>query len=256
MTGPAGTTPVMVPARTGSGLTVGPGDARPRRTGDIIYCNRCGAGPGLAGADRRHERGRAADGGPHRGRRRVGREPARGPRTRSCTPTPGNEHVPRHRVGDEQPLRRLLLHRLAPGYDLATGLGSIRARVRLGARRWTPPPILLVDSTRLDVIGPVDGCCLLDGHRVTFRGLIDTDHGQADRERAGARPHLGRHLPGADERGRRVVGLAVEGDRARHELARRLPRSRGERAGDIAAAQAARAPAAPGSASTSRSRTA
>jgi hypothetical protein len=65
-----------------------------------------------------------------------------------------------------------------PGYDLATGLGSVRAGAFASAlASWAPPPISR-DSTRLRVIGPADGRHLLYGHKVTFRGrLIDTTTG-------------------------------------------------------------------------------
>jgi hypothetical protein len=66
-----------------------------------------------------------------------------------------------------------------PGYDLATGLGSIRAGAFASAlAAWTPPPITL-DTTQLRLIGPLDSHRLIYGRKVTFRGrLMDTTTGK------------------------------------------------------------------------------
>jgi hypothetical protein len=66
-----------------------------------------------------------------------------------------------------------------PGYDMATGLGSIRAGAFATAlAAWTPPPIAR-DTSRLRLIGPPDGHRLIYGRRVTFRGrLTDTTTGK------------------------------------------------------------------------------
>ena len=87
------------------------------------------------GAGRRHERRRAADGCAHRRRRRVGRQAAR---VREPVPLRTGRHgrLPRHRLGDEQPLRRPPLHRQA---RVRPGDGA-RLDPGRGVRRRRSPP--------------------------------------------------------------------------------------------------------------------
>ena len=146
-------------------------DARPRRTGYIIYCNRCGAGPGAPWAP-------------------IGGTSAAAPLMAALT-ADANESAGKQ-LGFANPFLyahagTAMFHDIVsgtnnvfgghrytagPGYDLATGLGSIRAGAFASAlAAWTPPPISR-DSTGLRIIGPVAGRRLIYGHKVTFRGRL------------------------------------------------------------------------------------
>jgi kumamolisin len=152
-------------------------DARPRRTGYIIYCNRCGNGTGAPWAP-------------------VGGTSAAAPLMAALT-ADADESAGKQ-LGFANPFLYAhagggMFHDIVsgtnnifggrrytarPGYDLATGLGSVRAGAFAAAlAAWTPPPVSR-DATQLRVIGPADGRHLIYGHKVTFRGrLIDTTTG-------------------------------------------------------------------------------
>jgi kumamolisin len=153
-------------------------DARPRRTGYIIYCNRCGAGPGVAWAPI----GGTSAAAPLMAALTADADESAGKQLGFANPflyAHAGTSMFHDIVSGTNNLFGGRRYTAGPGYDLATGLGSIRAAAFASAlASWTPPPIS-VDSTRLDVIGPVDGRRLLYGHRVTFRGrLIDTTTGK------------------------------------------------------------------------------
>jgi hypothetical protein len=151
-------------------------DARPRRTGYIIYCNRCGNGAapwapiGGTSAAAPLMAGLTADADESAGTQLGFANPflyahAGGAMFHDILSGTNNLFGGRR-------------YTARPGYDLATGLGSVRAGAFASAlAAWTPPPISR-DATELRVIGPVDGRHLIYGHKVTFRGrLIDTTTG-------------------------------------------------------------------------------
>jgi len=152
-------------------------DARPRRSGYIIYCNRCGNGPGAAWAPI----GGTSAAAPLMAAMTADADEAAGKQLGFANPFL-YAHAGGAMFHDIMSGTNNLFggHRYTarPGYDMATGLGSIRAGVFAYAlASWTPPPISR-DATQLRVIGPADGRRLIYGHKVTFRGrLIDTTTG-------------------------------------------------------------------------------
>ena len=98
-------------------------DARPKRTGYIIYCNRCGAGPGIAWAPIGGTSAAAplmaaltADADESAGKQLGLREPV--------PLRPGrHERLPRHRRRARTTSSAAAATPARPGYDLATGLG-------------------------------------------------------------------------------------------------------------------------------------
>ena len=197
-----------------------PGDARhltrcpPEAHGlhHLLQSLRRRPGPRL-GAGRRHERGGAAHGGPHRGRRRGGGQAARLRKPVSLCPS-RNQCLPRHRYGHEQHLRRPPLHggaglrhgdraRLGPGRSVRHRSRRIRAR---GGDRRCERPARGRPRER-------------QAHRVRTPGHLPRhadrhDHVPADRKRAGAGGDQRGLLPCPHQRPGSLVGEPVEGDPA------------------------------------------
>jgi kumamolisin len=152
-------------------------DARPRRTGYIIYCNHCGSGTGVPWGPI----GGTSAGAPLMAALTADADESAGKQLGFANPflyAHARSSMFHDIVSGTNNLFGGHRYTAHPGYDLATGLGSVRAGALASAlAAWTPPPISR-DSTRLRVIGPADGHRLLYGHRVTFRGrLIDTTTG-------------------------------------------------------------------------------
>ncbi len=201
-------------------------DARPKRSGYIIYCRPLrGRARRRLGADRRHERGGAAHVGPDRRRRRVGGQAAR---LRQPVPLRAgrDERLPRHRLGHEQPVRRQPLYgppglrpgdraRLDQGGHVRNGTGRVRSGG--GVRRLHRPRRRRAARRPADRLR-AQGHLPRDAHR--------HDDVAARRQRGGAGRHQPGHVPRPHERRRRVAGDALEGDPAQPQLARRLPRLR------------------------------
>jgi kumamolisin len=153
-------------------------DARPRRTGYIIYCNRCGNGPGAPWAPI----GGTSAAAPLMAAMTADADESAGKQLGFANPflyAHAGGAMFHDIVSGTNNLFGGRRYTARPGYDLATGLGSVRAGAFAAAlAAWTPPPISR-DSTQLRVIGPVDGRRLIYGHKVTFRGrLIDTTTGK------------------------------------------------------------------------------
>jgi len=153
-------------------------DARPRRTGYIVYCNRCGNGPGLPWAPV----GGTSAAAPLMAALTADADEAAGKQLGFANPFL-YAHAGTSMFHDIVSGRNNLFggrrYTARPGYDLATGLGSIRAGAFATALAvWTPPPISR-DASRLRLIGPPDGHRLIYGRKVTFRGrLTDTTTGK------------------------------------------------------------------------------
>jgi kumamolisin len=152
-------------------------DARPRRTGYIIYCNHCGSGTGVPWGPI----GGTSAAAPLMAAVTADADEAAGKQLGFANPflyAHAGSGMFHDIVSGTNNLFGGHRYTARPGYDLATGLGSVRAGAFASAlAAWTPPPVSR-DATQLRVIGPTDGRRLVYGHKVTFRGrLIDMTTG-------------------------------------------------------------------------------
>jgi pro-kumamolisin-like protein len=153
-------------------------DARPKRSGYIIYCSRCGAGPGVVWAPI----GGTSAAAPLMSALTADADESAGKQLGFANPflyAQAGTGVFRDIVSGTNNLFGGSRYTAHPGYDLATGLGSIRAGTFATALAAYAPAAVSVDSTALDVAGPVDGRRIVYGRKVTFRGtLTDTTTSQ------------------------------------------------------------------------------
>ncbi|HEY3765795.1 MAG TPA: S53 family peptidase [Gaiellales bacterium] len=149
-------------------------DARPRRSGYIIYCNRCGAGRGIVWAPV----GGTSAAAPLMAALTADADESAGKQLGFANPflyAQAGTAVFHDIVSGTNNLFGGNHYTAKPGYDLATGLGSIRAGAFAAALAAYSPAPVSVDSTALHIAGPVDGRQITYGRRVAFRGtLIDT----------------------------------------------------------------------------------
>jgi len=157
-------------------------DARPKRTGYIMYCNRCGAGPGIVWAPV----GGTSAAAPLMAGLTADADEAAGAQLGFANPflyAQEGTAVFHDIVSGTNNLFGGRRYTARPGYDMATGLGSIRAGAFASALAAYSPTAVSVDASALHVKGPVDGRRTLYGHTVTFRGtLIDTTTGRPIRD--------------------------------------------------------------------------
>ena len=153
-------------------------DARPKRTGYIIYCNRCGAGPGVVWAPI----GGTSAAAPLMAALTADADESAGKQLGFANPflyAQAGTSVFRDIASGTNNLFGGSHYTAHPGYDLATGLGSIRAGAFASALAAYVPAAVSVDSTTLTLTGPVNGRRIAYGRKVTFRGtLTDTTTSQ------------------------------------------------------------------------------
>lgn len=153
-------------------------DARPGRTGYIIYCDRCGAGRGIVWAPI----GGTSAAAPLMSALTADADESAGKQLGFANPflyAHAGTGVFRDIVSGSNNLFGGHRYTAHPGYDLATGLGSIRAGAFATALAAYVPGAVSVDATALDAAGPVDGRRIAYGRKVTFRGtLTDTTSSQ------------------------------------------------------------------------------
>jgi len=149
-------------------------DARPKRTGYIMYCNRCGAGPGIVWAPV----GGTSAAAPLMAALTADADEAAGKQLGFANPflySQAGTAVFHDIVSGTNNLFGGRHYTARPGYDMATGLGSIRAGAFAAALAAYAPGAVSVDATALNVAGPLNARRTLYGNTVTFRGtLTDT----------------------------------------------------------------------------------
>lgn len=149
-------------------------DARPKRTGYIMYCNRCGAGPGIVWAPV----GGTSAAAPLMAALTADADEAAGKQLGFANPflyAQEGTAVFHDIVSGTNNLFGGRHYTARPGYDMATGLGSIRAGAFAAALAAYAPGAVSVDATALHVAGPVNARRTPYGRTVTFRGtLTDT----------------------------------------------------------------------------------
>ncbi|MEP6641198.1 MAG: S53 family peptidase [Gaiellales bacterium] len=153
-------------------------DARPKRTGYVIYCDRCGAGPGIVWAPV----GGTSAAAPLIAALTADADEAAGKQLGFANPflyAQAGTSVFHDIVSGTNSIFGGRRYDARPGYDMATGLGSVRAGAFATALAAYAPAAVTVDATALHVAGPVNGRRTLYGHKVTFRGtLTDTTTGR------------------------------------------------------------------------------
>jgi kumamolisin len=153
-------------------------DARPRRTGYIVYCNRCGAGPGVAWAPV----GGTSAAAPLMAAVTADADEAAGKQLGFANPflyAQAGTGVFHDILSGTNSLFGRHDYAAGPGYDLATGLGSVRAGAFATALAAYAPTAVSVDATALTVSRPANGRQIAYGQKVTFRGtLTDTTTAQ------------------------------------------------------------------------------
>jgi kumamolisin len=153
-------------------------DARPKRTGYIIYCDRCGAGPGVVWAPI----GGTSAAAPLMSAVTADADEAAGKQLGFANPflyAQAGTSVFHDIISGTNNLFGGRRYTARPGYDLASGLGSIRAGAFATALAAYAPGAVSVDSSALHLAGPVDGRRIDYGRKVTFRGtLTDTTTSQ------------------------------------------------------------------------------
>jgi kumamolisin len=149
-------------------------DARPKRTGYIIYCDHCGSGPGIVWAPV----GGTSAAAPLMAALTADADEAAGKQLGFANPflyAQAGTSVFHDIVTGTNSIFGGRHYAARPGYDMATGLGSVRAGAFATALAAYAPAAVTVDATALHVAGPVNGRRTPYGHRVTFRGtLTDT----------------------------------------------------------------------------------
>jgi kumamolisin len=153
-------------------------DARPKRSGYIIYCNRCGAGRGIVWAPI----GGTSAAAPLMAAMTADADESAGKQLGFANPFlyaqagTGVFHDIASGTNNLFGGRHYTAH---PGYDLATGLGSVDAGAFATALAAYAPGAVSVDATALQAAGPADGRRIAYGRKVTFRGtLTDTTTSQ------------------------------------------------------------------------------
>jgi kumamolisin len=153
-------------------------DARPKRTGYIMYCDRCGAGRGIVWAPV----GGTSAAAPLMAALTADADEAAGKQLGFANPflyAQAGTAVFHDIVSGTNNLFGGHYYTARPGYDMATGLGSIRAGAFASALAAYAPAAVSVDATALNVAGPLNGRRTVYGHTVTFRGsLTDTTTSQ------------------------------------------------------------------------------
>lgn len=153
-------------------------DARPGRTGYIIYCDRCGAGRGIVWAPI----GGTSAAAPLMAAVTADADESAGKQLGFANPflyAQAGTGVLRDIVSGTNNLFGGHRYTAHAGYDLATGLGSIRAGAFATALAAYVPGAVSVDATALAIAGPADGRQIGYGRKVTFRGtLTDTTTSQ------------------------------------------------------------------------------
>jgi Pro-kumamolisin, activation domain len=153
-------------------------DARPKRSGYIVYCDRCGFGAGVAWAPV----GGTSAAAPLMAGLTADADEDAGKQLGFANPflyAQAGTSVFHDIVSGTNNLLGGTHFRARPGYDLATGLGSIRAGAFATALAAYAPGAVTPDTSRLTVAGPVDGKRIRYGQKVTFSGtLTDTTTGQ------------------------------------------------------------------------------
>ena len=153
-------------------------DARPKRSGYIIYCKRCGAGAGMSWAPI----GGTSAAAPLMAALTADADESAGKQLGFANPflyAQAGTSVFRDITVGTNSLFGGPSYTAHAGYDLATGLGSVRAGPFATALAAYAPGAVSVDSTTLHVAGPADGRRIAYGRRVTFRGtLTDTSTSQ------------------------------------------------------------------------------
>lgn len=143
-------------------------DARPERTGYIIYCDHCGAGPGIVWAPV----GGTSAAAPLMAALTADADEAAGKQLGFANPflySQAGTSVFHDIVSGTNSIFGGRRYAARPGYDMATGLGSVRAGAFATALAAYAPAAVTVDATALHVAGPVNGRRTLYGRRVTFR---------------------------------------------------------------------------------------
>ncbi|HEY2787899.1 MAG TPA: hypothetical protein VGI72_00520, partial [Gaiellales bacterium] len=152
--------------------------ARPRRTGYIIYCNHCGSGTGVPWGPI----GGTSAAAPLMAALTADADESAGKQLGFANPflyAQAGTSVFRDIASGTNNLFGGSHYTARPGYDLATGLGSIRAGAFATALAAYAPGAVSVDSTALALAGPVNGRRIAYGRKVTFRGtLTDTTTSQ------------------------------------------------------------------------------
>jgi kumamolisin len=149
-------------------------DARPKRSGYIIYCTRCGAGRGVTWAPV----GGTSAAAPLMAAMTADADEAAGKRLGFANPflyAEAGTSVFRDIVSGTNNIFGGTKYTARPGYDLTTGLGSVRAGPFATALAAYHPGAVSVDATALHIGGPVSGHRVVYGHKVVFHGtLADT----------------------------------------------------------------------------------
>ncbi len=149
-------------------------DARPRRTGYIIYCNGCGEGRGVVWAPV----GGTSAAAPLMAAMTADADEAAGRRLGFANPflyAQAGTSVFRDIVSGTNIMFGGRGYAARRGYDLTTGLGAVQASAFAAALAAYHPGAVSVDPTALHLGGPVSGRRIPYGHKVAFRGrLTDT----------------------------------------------------------------------------------
>jgi kumamolisin len=149
-------------------------DARPMRTGYIIYCDHCGAGQGIVWAPV----GGTSAAAPLMAALTADADEAAGKQLGFANPflyAQAGTSVFHDIVSGTNSIFGGRHFAARPGYDMATGLGSVRAGAFATALAAYAPAAVTVDATALHVAGPLNGRRLVYGRRATFHGtLTDT----------------------------------------------------------------------------------
>jgi kumamolisin len=153
-------------------------DARPKRSGYIIYCDRCGAGRGIVWAPI----GGTSAAAPLMAALTADADESAGKQLGFANPflyAQAGTGVFHDIVSGTNNLFGGRHYTAHPGYDLATGLGSVDASAFATALAGYAPGAVSVDATALRIAGPADGRRIDYGRKVRFRGtLTDTTTSQ------------------------------------------------------------------------------
>jgi kumamolisin len=153
-------------------------DARPKRSGYIIYCNGCGTGRGVVWAPT----GGTSAAAPLMAAMTADADEAAGKQLGFANPflySEAGSSVFRDIRSGTNNIFGGRKYTARPGYDLTTGLGSVRAGAFATALAAYHPGAVAVDATSLRIGGPVDGRRITYGRKVVFRGtLTDTTTSQ------------------------------------------------------------------------------
>ena len=217
-------------------------DARPKRTGYIIYCDHCGAGQGIAWAPV----GGTSAAAPLMAALTADADEAAGKQLGFANPflyAQAGTSVFHDIVSGTNSIFGGRHFAARPGLRHGDRAGLVRAGPFATALAAYAPGAVTVDATALDVTGPVNGSRIAYGRRITFRGtLTDTT---TSRPIANALVLVATNVGFFRVRtntARGMVGVAVEGDPARPRLARGLRGVRHDGAGVLADTQAVRDP--------------